>query len=308
MLHYQIGDSVKSDLEKYVNSLVDTSEIKDDVYFVMCEDDGSGKSKATYPGIDTTINLAKQGKSVVMLSISGSRFIADNKKWQAAMGYPNVSHCDALRIKEDIAGAVKSSIDAKKPKDELAIELGNMEIIQNEVGVLKHDLKYVLTSERHGHTKEGWITRAKKVFGDLTFDELQEKLENYKTEETRYFDGKDLKGIFIDIEGTLIQNGAVNRQLVEELKKMSEEKPITIWSDGNLKQFSGVLRENGVYWKIVPKGLFKGAKAEEVFDDLNEEEFVKEYEIEPIKYNQINTLKEGELLSENDLSHNNRLV
>jgi len=202
------------------------------------------------------------------------------------MGYPNVVFLDSLQLTNGLTPALQEAQEMKRPKDELAVELAGKKFVQDELGILAHDLYHV----RNGNKDQAsWAERAKKVFGDLPFEELAAKVEAGDKPQGSSFEGRYLEGVFCDVEGTLIQNGQINEQLRSELEAKSQEKPITIWTDGDIKELGSVLRHAGITWKIVPKSEFAGARVAEAYDDLSPEELNARTNIEVLNYHQVIT-------------------
>jgi hypothetical protein len=255
-------------------------------------ENADNKTKSDFPGLDLVLEMAPEGKPILMHTIAGPKFLADNPKYQAAMGYPNVSMISIASLAE-IKEAAKEIEKCNRPKDEIAIALVDMPRIQDEIKILKHDLYHVQNGNKE---QGGWIERAQKLYGSLPFEELAQKVEAEETQIASRFEGQELKGIFVDVEGTLLQNGEVNQELVSQLEEKSKEKPITIWTDADIKEIFRPLRNAGLYWKILPKELFAGAKVEEVYDDLTQEDFETKHRIKTEIYNQISAqepIREG---------------
>jgi hypothetical protein len=242
------------------------------------------RSRSKLDGLDDVLEAAPKGEPIVMLSMLRPRELANYSKWQAAMGYPNVTYCDILKINQDFVPAVQESVEQKRPKDELAIELVDRKLKQDELSVLRHDLYHVRAGNRD---QQEWSERARKVFGGLPYEELAVMVESGQLPQGSSFEGRYLEGIFCDVEGTLIKNGQINQNLVAELQAKSQEKPVTIWTGGDVKEAGRVLRPAGVTWKILPKSEFAGARINEAYDDLNQDVFEKTYDIEVLNYHQV---------------------
>lgn len=244
-------------------------------------------------GLDYAMDQARNPNKAIVLSSMMGDYIANDGRFQAAMGYPNVSYCAMISLTKDIDAKVAEAVEGKRPKDELAIDLASEKMEQTMLARLKHDMKYAVEEAEGSAKRTEWISNAQKLFGlpaEATMDELVEKVTNTeKVGVESKFVGKELPGVFVDVEGTLLVkdeggNEVVNMPLVEKLQERAKISPITIWTDTKIDYIKGPLRNAGILWKIVPKEYFKGCVPEEVVDDLSEAEFEAKYEIKPKKF------------------------
>lgn len=289
MISIETDSDLKSALGMIIRRRIKDSDQKDGL-IIQLEQGGKGdRTHAIDENLDRILEMAKEGKPIVMTSIEGEKRLANNLRWQGAMGYPNVAFCDALQLGAKVADSFMEAEEQKRPKDELAIELAHFDIQQDEMGHLKHDLPHVLSGRMD---KEGWMDKAKRIFGDIPFEELTVKV---RETEGKYlpalFEGRDLPGLFADVEGTIIQGGQINTGLLDELKKRSGEKPVTVWTDGDIEQYQRVLREEGILWKILPKQIFRGATVEEAYDDLSQEDFETRHNIKTELYHNVSPVE-----------------
>jgi hypothetical protein len=297
-------------VEVILRRIIDAKDIETggrEVEIVSAE---TGSNKSKEPGLDYVLTeaAANPNKAYVLCSITGP-YIANEGRFQAAMGYPNVSYCDMLTLTNDVEAKVAEAIGGKRPKDELAIELANAAMEQSMLARLKHDLNNVKRPESGPEARMKWLADAMNYYGlemankilhaagappvvndEPVFEDLAYRVDNAdKAKVESKFEDKELPGIFVDVEGTLLikdegGNEVVNMALVEKLQERAESSPITIWTDTNISYIKGPLRRAGILWKIVPKEHFKGCIPEEVVDDLSEAEFVAKYEISPKKF------------------------
>lgn len=282
MINIIADETMKKVLQLTAEKTIDESE--GDFSIVMLEiKDGIGRLSSLV-GLDKVLEITPEGKPVIMIAITPETILANDPRWQAAMGYPNIVFTDAIGIYQSLPLKLKEAKEAKRPKDELAIELAGKKFVQDELGILVHDLHHVRTGNKE---QAPWIERARKLFGDLPFEELAAKAEAGEKPQGSSFEGRYLEGVFCDIEGTLIQNGQVNQELKAELEAKAQEKPITIWTDGDIKEANRVLRPAGITWKVVPKSEFAGARVAEAYDDLSPEEFREKTNIEVLNYHQV---------------------
>lgn len=299
-----------SAVEAILQRIIDAKDIEtgDREVEIVWAEMGAGK-RAAELGLDYAIAEARNpNKAIVLCSMMGD-YIANEGRFQAAMGYPNVSYCEMTTLTYDVEAKVAEAIGGKRPKDELAIELANAKMEQSMVARLKHDLNNVRRPGSGPEAKTKWLADAISHYGqdmankilhavgappvaddEAVFEDLAYRVDNAdKAKVESKFVGKELPGIFVDVEGTLLikdgkGNEVVNMALVEKLQERAQTVPITVWTDTKIDYIKRPLREAGVLWKIVPKEYFKGCFPEEVVDDLSEVEFVAKYEIRPKKF------------------------
>lgn len=296
MIDVYADPAMKNALEGLIAAKKERGElVADDLVVVPLQNHEGRLSESN--GLNKVLELAPSGKTIIMFSMLSPLYhtdkfppLANDSRFQGAMGYPNVvlttridyaSHLDELAAE---AGA--------RPRDELAIELAEHLMPQQMLSILKHDATHLQDGslEQNAERQERWQKLAKELYGDLPMEELLAKVEEGKQEFKQEFDGRELDGIFVDVEGTLLQDGLVNKQLLEELRERAKTAPITVWTDGDISKLSNDLRDAGVDWKIVPKEYFRGARVPEVYDDLSAEEFESKYGIRAEKHNHIQPL------------------
>jgi len=295
-------------IEGVLQKIIDEKNIETgdrEVEIVSAEGEGISSE---FTGLDYVFAeaAANPDKAIVLCSITGP-FLANEGRFQAAMGYPNVSYCDMITLTKDVEAKVAEAIGAKRPKDELAIELSNAKMEQTMIASLKHGLDNVRRAGSGPEAKTKWVADAMKYYetinkannvpeipteggSEAIFEDLAYKVDSAdKANVESKFVGKELPGVFVDVEGTLLAkdeggNEVVNMPLVEKLQERALTSPITIWTDTKIDYIKGPLRKAGILWKIVPKEYFKGCIPEEVVDDLSEAEFEAKYEIKPRKF------------------------
>lgn len=103
-------------------------------------------------------------------------------------------------------------------------------------------------------------------------DFLFETRKNMEREEI--MKGESIQGVFCDIEGTLIINGEINKEILEKLNLYEKEgKMITLWTDGDKNELQKILDENSIKYLLQSKFDYAGAVAEIVIDDSDENTF-----------------------------------
>lgn len=153
---------------------------------------------------------------------------------------------------------------------------------RNLANILLHDIC-------HDHLVLKTMEKAKKEFGFVgSKEEVKNHLEAIrKGELAKKWKDKIFPGVFCDIEGTLFVDSKVNDKILEMLKKYSENKPVTLWSGGDLGEIKKKLVANRIVYPLVSKYLFKGCDVEIIIDDLSQGEFTEKYGILSREYVQI---------------------
>lgn len=235
---------------------------------------------------DAALEIAAEGNLLLITSFWDEVHHAKDPRWHAIMAYPNVKFVRLPFALSDIEKFLQDKTE-ERPFDKLAIRLLDINKDVQEIGILAHDLNYAQRGEKGG--MEAWEKRAREVFGqEMTLEEIAERVANNNSESIEQpLEGEEFPDLCVDIEDTLIQNGKINRDLLQKIVEESKTRPITVWTGGDIKYFEPILRKAGVKFKIASKYWFKGAKVSEAIDDETQEEFVRKYGAEVETYNQI---------------------
>ena len=256
--------------------------IKDrDGAVVFLERKTAGRRRQELPGLDDALIHAPSGIPIVMLAWPSSVMFADDPRWHASLGYPNVVFRRLPEGLAEIATALDEATKKERPADPLAIALLGTQILQEELGILHHDLD---SAQRSTERMAAWLERARKHLGYKTQKELVEIVtrpqESFAS--ARQFEGQKFSDVCIDVEGTLFTKDGDFRATVlgdaEERAKL-EGRPITIWTGGNLENARKKIRDVGIPYKIIPKEILEGATVGHVIDDCPEPIFREEYDI-----------------------------
>lgn len=189
----------------------------------------------------------------------------------------------------DIAITYKSILDGKKIENRAAILASQTEAKRTLAGILLHDL----------HPGKNTTEPMKKAQNEFDIagstEKVREKLKEIMSRKDEATPVKDLigdevlKGVFCDIEGTLLSSdGAVNESVLQMLEKEEGKRAVSIWTGGDTEKLQKKLYQLGVKkFPILSKYSFKGCEVEVVIDDLSQDEFKKRYGIKSQKYIQI---------------------
>jgi hypothetical protein len=260
-----------------------------DVTVVFLERFVAKYNRQDIPGLDDVLAHAPSGKPVIMFGWLEPRMTryADDSRWHAALGYPNVVFRRLPEGLDDLVGAYEEAAGKNRPADPLAIALLGTQMEQLEVQMLHHNLDSAL---RRPEQMVDWLERARKQFGNKTEDELVETVrrENEKNKAAGKFSGETFPDTCIDVEGTLFgKDGHFRPAVLADAVAQANGNPITIWTAGDLLVMRNALRTSGVPYKLIPKQLLAGATVGTVVDDLPEAEFRERYGVNYDRYVQV---------------------
>ena len=126
-------------------------------------------------------------------------------------------------------------------------------------------------SELQGLTGKEFITELKKLCTILPIQQVMP--------------GKEISGVYCDIEGTLLVGGSINGLVSRLLQSYEKEGlPITIWTLGNVSEFEPIIRSAGIQYPVRSKMDYSGAIAEIVIDNDSEETFRTKTQITPKQF------------------------
>jgi hypothetical protein len=232
---------------------------------------------STMEGLDIALELVNDGRPLVVYSVFPSeyhRFVED-VRYHALKGYPHVEFMDIIGSVVRIAEAVSRARSKTRPADPLAIELFNFKCTEDRIAVLKHDFQ-------HAHTPDAlvrWLERARAQGFSGGDSSVMEAVRFWHPEMQNSFHGRELRGLFCDIQGTLLDvRGNINKKLSNYLREQSKEMPITLWTGGNTEKFRLELSKH-IPWKITSKYFFHGATVQLAIDDNPKEILERDYGI-----------------------------
>lgn len=242
-------------------------------------------------GLNDVLTHAPSGTPIIMLgwmSPTMSHY-ANDPRWHAALGYPNVVFRRLPEGLNDLNNAFEEATGKNRPADPLAIALLTVKTTQTAARVLHHDLSY---AERSSEGMAEWLERARKQFGEKTEVELIETVGRVRSEEATegQLAGKAFPDTCVDVEGTLFDyNGTFQPTVLENAIAQAHGQPITIWTDGDMNATRKILREHRVPYKLVSKQALAGATVDSVIDNLPEAEFREAYNVRYNHYTQVTT-------------------
>lgn len=273
-------------IEKWLTSINDR-----DAVIVLLERKTGNAHRQEIPGLNDALAHAPSGIPVVMLGWLSPTMpkYAEDPRWHAVLGYPNVVFRRLPEGLEGIAAALEEATEQKRPADPLAIALLTAKTVEREIGILQHDLHHA--EKVGGERMAQWEEHARKLFGDKTQAEFIEAVRSRRDENTAgQFAGQTFPDVCVDVEGTLFtSDGAFRENTFSRAQKLAsrEKRPITVWTGGSIETARTMIRKAGIPCKLVSKQLLRGATVGVVVDDLPHEVFSKEYGIDSADYEQV---------------------
>lgn len=100
--------------------------------------------------------------------------------------------------------------------------------------------------------------------------------------------GKEIVGVYCDIEGTLLIDGVLQEAVLTQLHDYAAQgSQVTIWTLGNVAELEPIIRNAGVQYPVRSKMDYSGAIAEIVIDNDSEETFRAKTRITPKQFIQV---------------------
>lgn len=273
--------------ESYERALSQILSEANDLYIVCAEYKLTEKSHHTeFKGLEIAQEYASDPLKIVILMsfLSEEQLFSKRPDLYGLLSFKNIGFLQLpTSIPEIIAmyGVLKRG---EKKEDELKRITFEIEMLDRTISILRHDLSY---AQRDTERKEKWIKQAQSAGFSGTFDEMAAKVQEWKRSTAGRFEGKTLRGIFVDFQGTIVVNGKLNEKVLKIIKDLQSNRSLCIISDSNLGEVHSILEKLGISYPILSKFELKGATLETVIDDLPQERFRKEYEIIPQQYIQV---------------------
>lgn len=277
-------DTIKETLERAMDE-IDPEREAALVFIEYVDSEARNRSDAR--GLDFVKELAETESKVIITGWCRESDYARDPRWHLAMAYPNVEFVRlpfSLKSMKEIMAQFEGE---RRPFDQLAIRLAGIKRDMNKVGTLEHNLHHAINGGPEA--MEAWEKQARAIFGEeLSLDEVIERIKKKDpTSLEGELAGEEFADLCVDVEDTLVQDGVINAELVERMKVASKERPITIWTGGDMKQIEKLLRDAGISFKLASKHWLRGAKVAKAIDNMPQAEFLETYGIEAGEYEQI---------------------
>lgn len=265
----------------------DLKNEKGELYLVVAEYETGQFKLSDFEGLNIALAINSENAPIIFTSMmSKNDFLREDFKvrFNALMAKKRVGFLRLPFTPEDLLFKYKELLNDTKEEDKLAIEINRIDRFERDMGTIKHGAQSFLRGEDSDYATgrlDRSIRDARAIGLTGSDNEIIEQIRNFEIKpKNSYFAGKYFPGIFCDIEGTLLLENEVNTEMLSKLLIASSEKPITLWTGGDVKTLDKTLAKCGVNWKVVSKRDFAGATVEIAYDDEEYEVFLKKYGIE----------------------------
>jgi len=184
-----------------------------------------------------------------------------------------------LLDKEDDGGQIESFLITSTPKEYILKRIkcgqklfyGYPERTEKiTVEMLNLVKEYLSEDEINSYLKEAYNINIRDIGGKNLAEDLAIIRKNLEQSEKA---SERVKGLFIDVEGTLVINGQLNEELLERIEEESKEgKDIIIFTGGDPEEQTELLRKLGFPEKYLPvkeKKDYKRKVLETLIDDTD---------------------------------------
>ena len=238
--------------------------------------------RADNEGLEDALREAEHGTPVILMSFLLEKELMKDFRFVVLINLGNVSFVEEPMTLDEVLKSAKDVAAARHIPDPLGFALAREKNTSAKVPVLRHDLRYAKQDPKR---MSGWLQEARAHGFTGNDAEIIAAVEAWKENTPRKFAGRFFPGLFVDIGGTLLNSkGEINPSVLGTADLASRERPVTLWTGGDITALEQLLRRNGVRWKVVSKHLLEGAIVEEAIDDLPQDVFEKEYGITVQKY------------------------
>lgn len=263
---------------QYFSSLNDYPNVRErQWYLVSAEYNASGHdSDSDFAGLDVALGLPAEAPLLLCSFMPESYFVGKvnlSTKFFAIMARKKVGFIDAFDALDNFYKKLVELDGGDKQEDLLAIITEKEERGKEVLMRIKHSFfnPSVGSSAQINAQIHAAIDAARAAGFQGTDQEILEIIKDFNcVYHPGRFAGHSFPGVFCDLEGTLLLGSKVNLSLLEELKRLSLVKPITLWTAGDVDEYRRKLIAKGIFWKIVSKRDFIGAEVEIAFDDCRD--------------------------------------
>ena len=253
----------------------------------------NGDIRSNHRGVDIAEKLLSEDDSrkIVLYSFLPILYVSKEvPKLALLLDKENVHFLQLPFTTKDIVGSL-----SKETKYE--IEPGLLVDVQQglvnyEISKILHDVKKIHVAEdviNEDPSRVAYaVKRAKEYFStlkDATDKEVFQFLLATRNNMEEVMKGKNIQGVFCDIEGTLLNGDELNHETLELLKKYETEgKDITLWTNGDVDIIQPILYLHGVMYPLKSKVDHAGASAEIVIDNEDNNTFFAKTKIYAKKF------------------------
>jgi hypothetical protein len=284
--------------EGFISRLIEKLEnVVGELNLVLAEYKEPGFARTDYKGLDIALSLKPQEAPIILCSFMPENYFLENEstssKYQALMAKKRVGYLRLPFDTDQFLLKYNELLNDNKEEDLLAIEINNIEILQNEMGTIRHSIGHLTNADKDSDYSKVRIAKAlidgRKIGLSGSDEEVIDQIMNfnYQPISNSYMVGKFFPGVFCDVENTLLINGEVNSEILNILNIQSRKNIINLWTGGDLKEIKKILLKNHITWKLVSKYSFAGAEIESAIDDEDYSTFQEKYGVKVRNYHQI---------------------
>lgn len=265
-------------------------------FFFVCAEyqrPGHNDELSDFKGLDVALTLNPDKSPIIFCSFMPESYFTSkdfSSRFHALMAKKRVAFMQIPFTPDMIVVKYKELIGDKKEEDLLAIEINRINQFEIKISTIRHDFGRYF-KENSDYAKQMTskaVTQAREVGLIGSEEEVIEQIMNFKhLPKNSVLAGKFFPGVFCDVEDTLLQGNSINQTMFGLLKNFSEEKPITLWTGGDIEKLGKILAQNGITWKLVSKYDLAGAEVEIAYDDEDFSVFFEKYGVKVKNFNKI---------------------
>lgn len=244
--------------------------------FVNIEAKTANKQRQGFDNVDLVENLINQNneRKILLYGFSSLDVIRKIKpKIDLLLAKENIRFTRLPFTTKDAISILNNGINEEVVGEKLQ-EVQDKEI-NHKVSVLLHAISNVKSAEDITQADSSrlaqTIIEAKEYFPaliDKTDKEIVEFLFAIRQNVPEVMKGKNIEGVYCDIEGTLFNGEKLNTKTLDILKKFEAQgKNITLWTDGDITKLQTLLDTTGIKYPLKSKIDHAGASAEIVLDN-----------------------------------------
>jgi len=256
--------------------------LPDDVVIVGANYKPDGRDhRVDYNGIAVAEKAIKDGKKVILYSFETMPVLYLRQDFRRLFA----EHYDKVRFVRQPVTLAEYATAFDKPQFENPALRFVTKRKEDEMKVIKlwHDIRYRRTDV---------LNEAREYFGVDGSDEEIEKLLAAKrgaigTPHMQVLLAPNVffPGVFCDVEGTYLIEGKVNEELRKELERYALEKPVNLWTGGDVEKIAYAV--GNVRFPVLSKYDYRGAEVEIAIDDMPPEQFEREYGIKARQFRKV---------------------
>jgi hypothetical protein len=254
--------------------------------------DQSGR-RSDFFGLNFASNIIEVKNPIILFSFLPEEFFVSSDKADKFNAFMAKKGCGFLQLPfgpEQILSKYNELLNTEKEEDLLAIEINRINTFETEMAKIQHSSyrSVGVSSDRDKEIVVKAVSEARKLGLSGSDEEIINQIINFKRQpKNSIFAGKFFPGVFCDLEGTLLKDGIVDNIMLELLRNFSKEKPITLWTGGDVQELKKILIRNNITWKLVSKYDLAGAEVEMAYDNEDFSVFFEKYAIKVRNFNKV---------------------